>query len=77
VSPGGGEQVQLHHPASLSSESGESLRHVGCYSAKGRWGSRKACGDAESVRGRSPRPPLLTIVDDNWILFVKRQMAKP
>ncbi len=27
-----GEQAQRHHPASLSSESGESLRHVGCYS---------------------------------------------
>jgi hypothetical protein len=40
VSPGGGEQAQRHHPASLSSESGESLRHVGCYSAKGVWGSR-------------------------------------
>jgi hypothetical protein len=36
VSPGGGEQAQRHHPASLSSESGESLRHVGCNSAKGR-----------------------------------------
>jgi len=31
VSPGGGEQAQRHKPASLSSESGESLRHVGCY----------------------------------------------
>jgi len=29
------EQTQRHHPASLSSESGESLRHVGCYSTKG------------------------------------------
>ena len=28
VSPGGGEQAQRHKPASLSSESGESLRHV-------------------------------------------------
>ena len=34
---------------------GESLRHVGCYSAKGGWGSRKMRGDAESVRGRRPR----------------------
>ena len=25
------EQAQRHKPASLSSESGESLRHVGCY----------------------------------------------
>jgi len=41
----------------LSSESGEILRHVKCYSAKGEWGSRKARGDAESVRGRRPRPP--------------------
>ena len=31
VSPGGGEQAQRHKPASLSSESGESLGHVGCY----------------------------------------------
>ena len=34
VSPGGGDQAQWYHPASLSSESGESLRHVGCYSAE-------------------------------------------
>ena len=27
----GVEQAQRHKPASLSSESGESLRHVGCY----------------------------------------------
>ena len=31
MSPGDGDQAQRHHPASLSSESGESLRHVGCY----------------------------------------------
>jgi hypothetical protein len=31
VPPDGGEQAQRHKPASLSSESGESLRHVGCY----------------------------------------------
>ena len=30
VSPGCVEQAQLHYPASLSSESGEILRHVGC-----------------------------------------------
>ena len=30
VSPVCGEQAQWYHPASLSSESGESLRHVGC-----------------------------------------------
>jgi len=40
------------------SESGESLRHVGCYSTMVLWyhcgwRSRKACGDAESV----PRAP--------------------
>ena len=34
VSPGGSDQAQRYHPASLSSESGESLRHVGCYSVK-------------------------------------------
>ena len=42
VSPGGSDQAQWYHPASLSSESGESLRPVGCCSAKG--------GDAEPVR---------------------------
>jgi len=26
-----GKQAQRHHPTSLSSQSGESLRHVGCY----------------------------------------------
>jgi len=31
VSPVGGEQDQLHKQANLSSESGESLRGVGCY----------------------------------------------
>ena len=56
---GGGKQAQLHHPASLSSESGESLRHAKCYSATGGWGSMKARGDAESVRGRRPRPPVM------------------
>ena len=37
VSPGGGDysnQAQRYHPASLSSESEESLRHVGCYPVK-------------------------------------------
>ena len=28
VSPGGSEQAQWYHPVSLSSESGESLRHM-------------------------------------------------
>ena len=37
VSPGGGDQAQRYLPASLSSESGESLRHVDCYSAKFVW----------------------------------------
>ena len=40
VSPGGGDQAQRYRPASLSSESGESLRHVGCYSVKCVLGSR-------------------------------------
>ena len=40
VSPGGGDQAQQYHPPSPLSESGESLRHVGCYSAKCVWGSR-------------------------------------
>jgi hypothetical protein len=31
VSPGGVEHAQWHKPASLSSESAENLRHVGCY----------------------------------------------
>ena len=31
VSPDGGEQAQQHKTASLSSESGESLCHVGCH----------------------------------------------
>ena len=30
VSPGGGDQTPRYHLASLPSESGESLRHVGC-----------------------------------------------
>jgi hypothetical protein len=34
VSTGGSDQAQRYHPASLSSEPGESLRHVGCYSVK-------------------------------------------
>jgi hypothetical protein len=34
LSPGGSDQPRRFHPASLSSESGESLRHVGCYSVK-------------------------------------------
>ncbi len=34
VSPAGGKQAQWYHSASLSSESGESLRHVRCYSAE-------------------------------------------
>jgi len=60
ASPGGGEQAQRHHSASLSSESGESLRHVKCYSATGCWGSMKALGDAESVQhGRRPTPPVM------------------
>jgi hypothetical protein len=50
ASPGGSEQAQRYHPASLSSESGESLRHTpyyGCYSLK-----HTRNGDPESVRGR-------------------------
>jgi len=39
VSPGGGEQAcQRHKQVSHSSESGESLRHVGCYSTVERSG---------------------------------------
>ena len=45
-------QAQQHKPASLSSESGESLHHVGCYPT--RWGSRIARGDAESVLREPP-----------------------
>ena len=40
VSPGGGDQAQWYHPASPSSESGECLRHVGCYLVECVWGSR-------------------------------------
>jgi len=29
------------------------------YSVKGGWGSRKVCGDMESVRCRRPRPPVM------------------
>jgi hypothetical protein len=34
VSPGGSDQAQRYHLASLSSESGESLRHIVCYPDK-------------------------------------------
>jgi hypothetical protein len=34
VSPGGGDQAQWYHAASLLSESGEILRHFGCYPVK-------------------------------------------
>jgi hypothetical protein len=34
VSPGGSHEAQPYHPTSLSSESEESLRHVGCYPVK-------------------------------------------
>jgi hypothetical protein len=40
VSPDGSDQAQRHHPASLSSESGECLRHVGYHSVKCVRGSR-------------------------------------
>ena len=40
VAPGSGDQAQWYHPASLSSESGESLRHVGCCPAECVRGSR-------------------------------------
>ena len=34
VSPGGSDQAQRYHPASLSSEFGEHLRHIGRYPVK-------------------------------------------
>ena len=52
VSPGGSEQAQRYHPASLLSESAESLRHLDANHRLYR-----EYGDAESVRGRCPRPP--------------------
>jgi hypothetical protein len=64
VSPGGGEQAQMHKQASLSSESGESLRHVGCYptvvaSGGGMRRSEEARVSEEAVRrkggGGGPR----------------------
>ena len=43
--------------------------------AKGGWGSRKACGDAESVRGRRPRPPLWTIVPNKALLSLSLSLS--
>jgi hypothetical protein len=45
-------------PIALPAESGESLRHVKCYSAMGGWGSMKARGGAESMPRAPPRPPV-------------------
>jgi hypothetical protein len=55
MSPGGGEQAQRHHPSSLSSESGHSLRHVG-YSAI--WGLSPFPG----LLPPPPHPPLLLLL---------------
>ena len=49
LSPGGSEQAQRYHPASLSSESGYPVIQTRKY------------GDAESVRGRRPGPPVWKI----------------
>ena len=54
VSPGGVEQAQRHKPASLSSQSGESLRHVGCYPTVCRREIRITRGDVESVLRAPP-----------------------
>ena len=51
--------MEFGESVSLSSESRECLRHVGCYSAKEVWGSRPWRGDAVSVRGRRPGPPVM------------------
>ena len=51
VSPGGSEQAQRYHPASLLSESAESLRHLDANHRLYR-----EYGDAESVRGRCLDP---------------------
>ena len=52
VSPGGGDQAQRYHSASVSSESGDSLRHLDAKTVK----QSLKYGDAEFVRGRRPRP---------------------
>jgi hypothetical protein len=67
VSPGGGEQAQRHHPASISSESGESLRHVGCYSANGGRGAGKRVVMPSPCAGAALDPPLWTVVPNETL----------
>ncbi len=55
MSPGGGAQAQRHHQESVLSESGESLRHVGCYSTEGGGHVTKVPGDVTGVLGEGAR----------------------
>jgi hypothetical protein len=79
VSPGGDYQAQWYHLMSFLSESGESLRHVGCYSAKCVWGKleadhsvvmRSPCAGARRRRTAHVRLSRFKVSKFPWFLFV-------
>ena len=63
VSPGGSDQATRYPgypvlPCGPIRVRGKSLPRS-CYSIEGVWGSRPRLGNAESVRGRRPRPSVM------------------
>ena len=68
VSPGGGDQAQWCHPASLASESGESLRHMDATLASVRGEADRSVVMRSPCAGAALAPPLWIVLNKTLLL---------